>query len=90
MKNVTAVQKIIQTYIYISHTSTVIQQIQFHLMTNIDYKMFTADKPGGMDPKFSNFTLFIIQNTKKWQNIVEQFEKDSSMARDISEVAPEH
>ena len=70
-------------------------------MENIDFKIFTADKPGRMNTKFSNFTLhhrlFIkssahnVQHTNnnKWQYIEELFEEDSLMTRGNSEVAAE-
>ena len=42
---------------------TVMKQIQLHFIKNIDYKIFTADKPGRMNTKFSNFTLHLFIKT---------------------------
>ena len=44
------------TVIYKPHTWTEMKQIQIHFMKNIDHKMFTADKPGRMNTRFSDFT----------------------------------
>ena len=36
---------------------TAIKQIQFNFIKNMGYKVFIADKPGGMNTKFFNYTL---------------------------------
>ena len=40
---------------YKPHTRTVINQILFHFIQNIDHEIFTADKPGRMNTELFNF-----------------------------------
>ena len=79
--------------IYKTHVWTVVKQILFNFMKDIDDKSFSADKPGRMNTKFiRKSTSHNVQHTnnKMGQYNVEVFEEDSLMTRNNSDVAPEH